>query len=172
MTAPAPTNAQPVGLRRRFAAWLYDGALLFGVVFFSGFLYSVLTRQDHALHGRVGLMVVAYFLVPGLYFTGFWTRSGQTLAMTTWQLRVTDIAGRPLTWPRAALRYLLSWLWFLPALACFKLAGLEGGGALTGLLLAGVAAYLLVARLHPQRLFLHELLSGTRVVTQLPRARP
>lgn len=171
MTAPAPTDG-PVSLRRRFAAFLYDGALPFGVVFFSGFLYSVLTRQDHALHGRIGLMLVAYVLVPGLYFVGFWTRSGKTLAMTTWHLRVTDTAGRALSWPRAALRYLLSWLWFLPALACFKLTGLQGGAALTGLLLAGVAGYLLVARLHPQRLFLHDLLSGTRVVTQLPPRRP
>jgi uncharacterized RDD family membrane protein YckC len=171
MTGATDSGATPPGLARRFAAVLYDGALLFGVVFFSGFLYSVLTRQDHALHGRLGLMVFAYVVMPGLYFIGFWMRSGQTLAMTTWHLRVTDVAGQPLGWARAVLRYLLSWLWFLPALATYKLAGLQGGAALTGLLLAGVAAYLLVARLHPQRLFLHDLLSGTRVVTQLPVRR-
>jgi len=164
-------NAQPAGLARRFAAFLYDGALLFGVVFFAGFLYSVLTRQDHALHGRLGLMALAYVVMPGLYFVGFWTHSGRTLAMTTWHLRVTDFGGRQLTWGRAALRYLLSWLWFLPALACFKLTGLQGGGALAGLLLADMAGYLLIARLHPQRLFLHEVISGTRVITQLPVRR-
>lgn len=169
MTAAVQAAATPPGLARRFAAFLYDGALLFGVVFFAGFLYTVLTRQDHALHGRLGLMALAYFVMPGLYFVGFWTRSGQTLAMTTWRLRVTDVAGRPLGWPRALLRYLLSWLWFLPALLCFKLAGLQGGGALAGCLLAGIAGYLLVARLHPQRLFLHDVMSGTRVITQLPQ---
>ncbi|KQY88723.1 MULTISPECIES: RDD family protein [Roseateles] len=168
MTTPAVTGATPPGLARRFAAVLYDGALLFGVIFFAGFLYSVLTRQDHALHGRYGLMAVAYVLMPGLYFVGFWTRSGQTLAMTTWHLRVTDTRGQLLRWPRAALRYLFSWLWFLPALACFKLAGLQGGAALAGCLVAGIGGYLLVARLHPQRLFLHDVLSGSRVVTQLP----
>ena len=168
MTAPVQTVARPAGLARRFAAFLYDGALLFGVIFFAGFLYSVLTRQDHALHGRLGLMTIAYFVVPGLYFAGFWTSSGQTLAMTTWHLRVTDVAGRPLGWARALLRYLFSWLWFLPALICFKAAGLQGGGALTGCVLAGIAGYLLIARLHPQRLFLHEVISGTRVITQLP----
>ena len=168
MTAPADVGAAPPGLVRRFAAFLYDGALLFGVIFFSGFLYSVLTRQDHALHGRYGLMAVAYVVMPALYFVGFWTHSGQTLAMKTWHLRVTDVAGRPLAWPRALLRYAFSWLWFLPALACFKLMGLHGGAALTGLLLAGIAGYLLVARLHPQRLFLHDVISGSRVITQLP----
>jgi len=168
MTAALQAGATPPGLARRFAALLYDGALLFGVIFFAGFLYTVLTRQDHALQGRYGLMALAYVVMPGLYFVGFWTRSGQTLAMTTWRLRVTDVAGRPLTWARALLRYLLSWLWFLPALVCFKLAGLQGGGALAGCLLAGIAGYLLVARLHPQRLFLHDVLSGTRVIDQLP----
>lgn len=168
MTAPAGVGAAPPGLARRFAAFLYDGALLFGVIFFSGFLYSVLTRQDHALHGRYGLMAVAYVVMPALYFVGFWTHTGQTLAMKTWHLRVTDVAGRPLGWARALLRYAFSWLWFLPALVCFKVTGLQGGAALTGLLLAGIAAYLLVARLHPQRLFLHDVISGSRVITQLP----
>ncbi len=169
MTTPVDTGAKPVGLARRFAAFLYEGVLLFGVVFFTGFLFSVLTRQDHALHGRYGMMAVAYVVMPGLYFVGFWTRSGQTLAMKTWHLRVTDTGGRRLGWGRALLRYLCGWLWFLPGLVCFKLMGLQGGGALTGILLAGMAAYLLVARLHPQRLFLHDVMSGTRVITQLPQ---
>lgn len=172
MTAVALEGAAaPPGLARRFAAVLYDGALLFGVIFFAAFLYSVLTRQDHALHGRYGLMTVAYVLMPGFYFVGFWTRGGQTLAMKTWHLRVTDAAGRPLRWGRAVLRYALSWLWFLPALITFKLTGLQGGTALTALLLAGIGGYLLIARLHPQRLFLHDVMSGTRVVTQLPIRR-
>ena len=171
MTNAAVTGPAPAGLARRFAAFLYDGALLFGVVFFAGFLYSVLTRQGHALQGRHGLMAVAYVVVPALYFVGLWTRGGQTLAMKTWHLRVTDAAGQPLRIGRAVLRYAFSWLWFLPALVCFKLTGLQGGGALSALLLAGMAGYLLIARLHPQRLMLHEVISGTRVITQLPVRR-
>lgn len=168
MTATADLAAAPAGLARRFAAFLYEGVLLFGVIFFAGFLYSVLTRQEHALQGRYGMMAVAYGVMPALYFIGFWTRSGQTLAMKTWHLRVTDTAGRPLSWGRAALRYVFSWLWFLPAAICFKVMALQGGWALAGTVLAGMAGYLLVARLHPQRLFLHDALSGSRVVTQLP----
>lgn len=30
-------------------------------------------------------------------------------------------------------------------------------------------AYLLIARLHPQRQFLHDLLSGSRVISQIPQ---
>ncbi|HEY9105395.1 MAG TPA: RDD family protein [Roseateles sp.] len=170
MTVPGDTAAAPPGLARRFAAFLYEGVLLFGVIFFAGFLYSVLTRQEHALQGRVGLGVFL-FLVLGLYFVGFWTRSGQTLAMKTWHLRITDLAGRPLGWGRALARYAFSWLWFLPALVSVRLMGLHSGGAIVGSLIAGVLAYLLIARLHPQRQFLHDAICGSRVVTQLP-SRP
>jgi uncharacterized RDD family membrane protein YckC len=168
MTGAPDSSATPPGLARRFAAFLYEGVLLFGVVFFAGFLYSVLTRQQHALQGRTGMAVVI-FLVVGLYFVGFWTRSGQTLAMKTWHLRVVDAAGRPLGLVRATVRYLLSWLWFLPALLSVRLIGLHSGGAIAGSLLAGMLAYLLIARLHPQRQFLHDALCGSRVITQLPQ---
>lgn len=168
MTAPLDPGAAPPGLARRLAAFLYEGVLLFGVVFFAGFLFSVLTRQQHALQGRVGLGLFLFFVL-GLYFVGLWTRSGQTLAMKTWHLRVVDVAGRPLTTGRALLRYLLSWLWFLPALMSVSALGLHGGGAIIGSLVTGVLAYVLIARLHPQRQFLHDTISGTRVITQLPQ---
>lgn len=167
MTVAADPRAAHPGLARRFAAFLYEGVLLFGVIFFAGFLYSVLTRQQHALEGRVGLGMFLFFVL-GVYFVGFWTHSGQTLAMKTWHLRVTDAAGRPLGWRRALLRYLFSWLWFMPALVSVWALGLHGGGAIIGSLLAGVAGYLLIARLHPQRQFLHDAICGSRVITQLP----
>jgi uncharacterized RDD family membrane protein YckC len=168
MTVPLDPGAAPAGLARRFAAFLYEGVLLFGVVFFAGFLYSVLTRQQHAMQGRTGLGVFL-FIVLGVYFVGFWTGSGQTLAMKTWHLRVVDAAGRPLRAGRALLRYVLSWLWFLPALVSVWALGLHGGGAIFGSLAAGVLAYLLIARLHPQRQFLHDTICGSRVITQLPQ---
>ena len=167
MTAPADPHATPPGLARRFAAFLYEGVLLFGVLFFAGFLYAVLTRQQHALQGRTGLGAFI-FVVLGLYFIGFWTRTGQTLAMKTWHLRVVDAAGRPLGWGRALLRYVFSWLWFVPALVSVWALELHGGGAIIGSLIAGVAGYLLIARLHPQRQFLHDAICGSRVSTQLP----
>lgn len=168
MTAPLDPGAAPPGLARRFAALLYEGVLLFGVNFVAGFIYSVLTHQDHAAQGRTGLGVFL-FIVMGVYFVGFWTASGQTLAMKTWHLRVVDTAGRPLKAGRSLLRYVLSWLWFLPALVSVWALGLHGAGAISGSLIAGVLAYLLIARLHPQRQFLHDTICGSRVITQLPQ---
>jgi uncharacterized RDD family membrane protein YckC len=167
-----PELVQAPSLRRRFAAFLYEGVLLFGVVFFAGLVYSALSQQRHAMHGRTGL--AAYlFVVIGLYFLAFWTRSGQTLAMKTWHLRLVDAAGLPLTPVRALLRYLLAWLWFMPALVSVWLLDLHSGAAIAGSLLTGVVAYIAVARLNPQRQFLHDMLCGTRVITQLPvQAKP
>lgn len=169
MTATADLGAPPPGLARRLAAFLYEGVLLFGVLFSAGLLYSAVMHELHALEGRAGAIFL--FVVLGLYFVGFWTRSGQTLAMKTWHLRVVDVAGQPLKAGRAVARYCCSWLWFLPALASVWALGLHGGIAIFGSLAAGVLAYLLIARLHPQRQFLHDTICGSRVVTQLPQRR-
>jgi len=164
----APVSIVP-GLWRRMACWLYEGMLLFAVVFVAGWLFSTLTQMRNGVDSSRHPMLQGFlFLVLGVYFTWFWSR-GQTLAMKTWGIRVVDRAGRPVSQPRALLRYLLSWLWFLPALVSAWALGLHGGGAIIGSLMAGMAAYLLIARLHPQRQFLHDTIAGSRVITQLPQ---
>ncbi len=162
--------APPPGLARRLAAFLYEAVLLFGVVFFAGFAYSVVTQQRHGLIGRSGLAAFV-FVVVGLYFVWFWTRSGQTLALKTWHLRVVAADGQPLSPGRALLRYLLCWLWFLPALVSVWALDLHGAGAITASVLTGVVAYAALSRLHPQRQFLHDALSGARLISQLPIVR-
>ena len=167
MTAAVDMSAAPPGLARRFAAWLYEGVLLFGVLFAAGLVISILMRSADVVKQPVGGAFL--FIVLGLYFVAFWTRSGQTLAMKTWHLRVVDATGQPLRPGRAVLRFLLAWLWFLPALVSVWALGLHGGLAIGGSLAGGVLAYLLIARLHPQRQFLHDTIAGTRIVTQLPK---
>lgn len=162
-------SARPAtpGLRRRLAALLYEGVLLFGVVMVAGWLYSTLTQQRHALQGRVGLQAVL-FVVLAVYFVWFWTHGGQTVAMKTWRLRVETVDGRPLKPVQAIARYLLAWLWFLPSLLAVHLAGLTGGWVIGITVLAGMAAYAATARLHPDRQFLHDALCRTRLVDAPP----
>lgn len=161
--ARADRPAAPPALWRRLAAMVYEGFLLAGVLMVSGWLYGVLTQQRHALQGRLGLQLFL-FAVLAVYFVGFWTHGGQTLAMKTWRLRVVRADGGALSRWRALARYLLSWLWFMPALLAIQVAGLRGGGEIALSLLVGVLAYVLVARLHPQQQFLHDQLCGTRIV--------
>jgi uncharacterized RDD family membrane protein YckC len=162
--APPAASLPTPGVARRMAAFLYEGVLLFGVVFAAGFLYSTLTRQDHALRGQTGLQVVV-FLVLALYFVTFWSRGGQTVAMRAWHVRLVTDGGAAVTPQRALARYLLAWLWFAPALIAASMAGLHSAAQIFILLIVGVVAYALLAFLHPQRQFLHDVMCGTRLVT-------
>jgi len=159
---------QAPGLWRRMACWLYEGMLLFAVVFVAGYLFSALTQTRHALDNR-HVQQAFLFVVLGIYFTWFWAK-GQTLAMKTWHIRVVDTQGRQVTQARALLRYLLSWLWFLPALAAIAPFGLSGAESAT-IVLGWVAVWALLSRFHPQQQFLHDALAGTRLITSAPLSR-
>jgi uncharacterized RDD family membrane protein YckC len=162
MAIPACAGVAP-RLVRRMACFLYEGVLLFGVLMIAGYLYSSLSQQRHALLGRSGLQIFL-FVVLGIYFTWFWSHGGQTVAMKAWNIRLVDRAGAPVGEWRAFLRYLASWLWFLPALATLALADVRTLGSIAGVTLAGIAAYAGLALLHPQRQFWHDAACGTRLV--------
>lgn len=164
---PAAGPMRAPGLLRRLACFVYEGVLLFGIVMIAGLLYSSLTQQRHALKGQFGMQVVL-FVVLGLYFSWFWSHGGQTVAMKTWHIRLVDVAGRPVTQARAFVRYVLSWVWFLPALAIVHFSGLQGGLPVTATLLAGAVAYAGLSQLHPQRQYWHDIVSGTRLVDTRP----
>jgi uncharacterized RDD family membrane protein YckC len=143
------------------ACWLYEGMLLFGVVFITGYLFSTLSQTRHALDNRHGLQAFV-FLVFGIYFTWFWHK-GQTLAMKTWNIRVVDSRGQPLTQQRALVRYVLSWIWFLPPLvgmAPYHLTGAESFVLLTG----WVLVWALLSRFQTDKQFWHDVWAGTRLV--------
>ena len=165
--SPLAPAAQPLSIARRLACMLYEGVLLFGVVMVFGYLYSALTQQRHALQGSGGLQAFL-FVVLGVYFVGFWSRGGQTLAMKTWHLRVELRGGGPVPQWRALIRYVLSWLWFLPALASVHYAGVPGAGAAFVVVIAGMACYAMLARLRADRQFLHDVACGTRLVDLRP----
>jgi uncharacterized RDD family membrane protein YckC len=154
-------------LRRRMACWLYEGTLMFGVVFLVGVLFttsyvlSSFTQSGNALDNRY-LQQALVFVAFGIYFGWFWAK-GQTLAMKTWHIRVVDRQGNALTQGRALWRYVLSWLWLLPPLAVGGLMHLSGQ-QLSVLLLGWVVIWALLSRFHAQRQFLHDALAGTRLV--------
>lgn len=160
---PSPSLPTP-GLWRRMAAFIYEGVLLFGVLFVAGYLYSSLTQQRHALQGQTGLQAFA-FIVLAVYFVLFWSRGGQTVAMRAWNVRLVTVEGQPVSQARALARYLASWLWFVPALLTARLAGLHSASEIFALMITGVIAYALLALAHPQRQFLHDALCGTRLVS-------
>ncbi|WP_196799321.1 RDD family protein [Burkholderia pseudomultivorans] len=162
----APAAVAAPSIRRRLAALLYEGVLLFGVVFFAGLAFSLATQQRNGLVHH-NLLAAWIALVVGAYFVWFWTHGGQTLPMKTWRLRLEASSGRPLSAAHALVRYVLGWLWFLPPLALHPLLGLSVPATLA-LAAAWIVVWAGAARLHADRQFPHDRLARTRVVA-IPR---
>ena len=156
---PDALTAPP--LMRRMACWLYEGILMFGVVFIASFLFSTLSQTRNAMDNRHAQQAFL-FIVFGIYFAWFWAK-GQTLAMKTWHIRVVDANGLPLTQAHAVRRYVLSWLWFLPPLAAVMPFALSAG-EITVLVIGWVAVWAVLSRFHPQQQFWHDAWAGTRLV--------
>ncbi len=133
------------GFGRRFAALLYDSLLVAALLMIYTFAVLPFTHGRAVLPETAGPWVHLYraglVLVIGAYYVINWLRSGQTLGMRAWRLRVVGAAGGPVTLAAALLRF-----------GCGLLAWLPAG--------LGV----LWLYLDPQRLALHDRLSSTRVV--------
>jgi uncharacterized RDD family membrane protein YckC len=175
----ADSNLTPAPLWRRLAAALYECMLLFGVFFIAGYTYLALTRSTFPLpHPQSDLFSAFIGVVFGGYFGYFWTRSGQTLAMKTWDIRVVDRHGARLGWPLAIARYALGWAALIVLAALITLLLMSGADAQTRaqtallfplvLVLLVIAAYA-VARFDPQRRFPHDRLLGTQVIAVCPQ---
>jgi len=149
-------------LKNRLFCMVYESMLLFGVLFISGWLFSTLLQQRHALVLRHAQQAWQ-FLVLAVYFGWFWTHGGQTLAMKTWRVRIVTREGKALRWPRALLRYLLAWLWFVPGLAVAALVQAQGW-MLILLPALNVVLWAAAVRLDTDRQFIHDRLARTRVV--------
>jgi uncharacterized RDD family membrane protein YckC len=154
-------DLSPPSLKRRMACWLYEGILLFAVTFMAGYLFSTLSQTRYALDNRHGLQAFV-FLVLAIYFTWFWHK-GQTLAMKTWHIRVVDSHGNSITQKQAFIRFLFSWVWFLPPLC---LSGLFSYSGLDSLLVLSVwvAVWALLTKFQKQGQFWHDIWAETRLI--------
>ncbi len=155
-------------LPRRMACWLYEGLLMFGVVFISGYLFGTLSQTRNAMDNRLPLQIFL-FIVFGIYFVWFWHK-GQTLAMKTWHLRLVDTQGQVVSQNRALLRYVLSWVWLVPPLAASMLVKLSTGEVAV-VVVGWVWVYALLSRFHPRRQFMHDALAGTQLITHAPMSK-
>jgi uncharacterized RDD family membrane protein YckC len=150
------------------ACWLYEGMLMFGVVFIAGYLFSTLSQTRNAMDNRHPLQAFL-FVIFGIYFVWFWSK-GQTLAMKTWNIRVSDVQGASISQLRALLRYALSWLWFLPPLVAAAVFQISGAESIV-ITLGWIAVWALLSRFAPDGQFWHDIWAGTRLVTSEPLSR-
>ena len=106
------------GLFRRLAALLYDGFLIVAIWMLVGFILQLIFGTDtNRLEGGVVqtdpvldvVLFAAMILSAAAFYIWFWCRSGQTLGMLAWRLRVQDYQGNLISPKRAALRLALAW---------------------------------------------------------------
>jgi uncharacterized RDD family membrane protein YckC len=107
------------GFGRRLAALLYDALLLAALLmlFTGGALFF--THGAAVVPSTAGAWVYLYraglVLLIASYYLLNWLRSGQTLGMRAWRLRVVTDSGKPLGLRAAALRVLFGALAWAPA---------------------------------------------------------
>lgn len=61
------------------------------------------------------LLLAHIYLMLAFYFSWYWTKTGQTLAMQTWRIQLISEDGKILQRPQALMRYAYGSLWLLPA---------------------------------------------------------
>ncbi|MDP2826598.1 MAG: RDD family protein [Sulfuritalea sp.] len=137
----APPAAQIPSLRRRIASMAYEGLLLLGVLSVCFMLPHLALGMGFGIALPGWVLLSHVFIVLGTYFLWYWIHGGQTLAMQTWNIRLSTPSGALPSLARLVLRYVLAW----PCLLYF------GAGVLWALF-------------DRDRQFLHDRLAGTRLV--------
>ncbi len=102
--------------------FVYEAIILFGVVWFAGYVFSSLThyqaqRGNIALHHTFQIFTAMVF---GLYFSWFWAEGRRTLPMKTLSLDIVDKRGAPLSLVAAIGRYLAGLALFLFVMAAAR----------------------------------------------------
>lgn len=118
------TLLTPATLLRRLLAMLYDALICIAVLLVATWGYTLLRAWmmgfDRYLElaesgqlGRDPLLTFFLFLVLYLFFAYFWTRTGQTLGMQAWRIRIENADGSSISWTQALKRYIaayVSWI--------------------------------------------------------------
>lgn len=117
-TPAVPEQLATPGFWRRIAAMFYDSLLVFAIAFTvtlgvvglrTLFARDALNAGERAISGGYHyLLQVALLASIALFFCWFWTRSGQTLGMQTWRLRIDDVAGGRISWRQALIRLVVA----------------------------------------------------------------
>jgi len=94
-------------LMKRLAACLYESLSLIAIWLLSTFVY-MLVFGDVDTDLKRHMLQMTLWLVAGIYFVTCWVRTGQTLAMQAWKIKLTQQDGRLLSLSNAALRYVLA----------------------------------------------------------------
>jgi uncharacterized RDD family membrane protein YckC len=119
---------------------IYDVLLLIAVLFIAAFVFIYVTDYPH--HQNLRPLLQAFLLgIIATYFCWFWCKSGQTLAMKTWRIKLLNREGVLLSAVQSLQRFAL---------------------ALIGIAFGGLSIWW--ALFDRDKQFLHDRLLGTRLI--------
>ena len=102
MSSTSDSNCPPASLMKQLAAMLYDSFLIFGILFFASAL-ALLFNQGEAIVSnpwfRLYLLLMLF-----TFYAWFWNKSGQTLGMRVWKIRIVSESGGNPGWATCYLR--------------------------------------------------------------------
>jgi uncharacterized RDD family membrane protein YckC len=165
----------PAGLLRRLGAIISDALVVVGLLLLATLLFVPLLSHLGAkamTPSEVGWFWAAvYWLwllcIWMLFFCFFWSRSGQTVGMRAWHLRVENDSGALLTWTQSLMRFWMGVLPWLPCLLALSVAEQFASDTFKyvgqGLSLLGIAG-LLVMYLDPSRRTWQDRITHSHVV--------
>jgi uncharacterized RDD family membrane protein YckC len=162
MCHKSSTQIRPVGLLRRLGALVYDGLLLFAMLVFASLIVIVPFKITYG-HPLYAVYVIYIYTIAFLFFGWFWTHSGQTLGMKTWQIYVSGDDGNALAWKQAVSRFLSALIFWLPAAAgyCLFRDYFKEYGLIT---LLPITVDYLWGLIDKDQRALHDIISHTRLV--------
>jgi len=164
-STPAASSHSIPTIKRRLISMVYESLLALAVLFLPFLLFELAVQGAHTPLTEHMRQCLA-FLVMGAYFIHQWSREGQTLAMKTWRLKVVLPGNAHVPLRIAAYRYILAWMWLLPALLVSYVLDLQHWLALSALGI-GILAWSATALFTGNGQFLHDKILGTQIV-QLP----
>ncbi len=172
---PAELNALPSPqFWRRVSCCLYEQLVLLGVIAFTFLLPNLGLGILFGISLPSWLTFVYLYAVLGIYFVWYWTKSGQTLAMQTWRVRIIAKDGHQIGKSQAFLRYVYGSLWLIPCVILQWAFHLEKWQIIE--MLFAVALFIwplsiyLDRRHNLQRQSIPDRFAGTRLV-ELPKNR-
>ena len=132
------TNTATASLPRRLGAIGYDSLIVIALSFAVTGMWMLVMQTEQAIGPAFQSTL---FISIFLFFGFFWTRSGQTIGMIAWRIRIQSKEGYSISWTQALVRFF---------------------SAIFSMLIFGLGYVWML--INDEKLTLHDKLSNTEVV--------
>ena len=102
MSSTRYSDFPPASLIKQLAAMLYDSMLIFAVLFFVSAI-AILFNRGEAIESNPWFSLYL-LLTVFTFYAWFWKKSGQTLGMRVWKIRIVNVSGGNPDWGVCYLR--------------------------------------------------------------------